>query len=207
MNVYLLHVCKRMSERASEQVSVKKRNKEFVQMLVMNGLSFKSENKCSFVLFCRFDDFPSDDAFVVRVRVWFCVSVGVPKTQIPNVEFPLSPTTMAQILINYSCLFGPYTSFSKNSRTPYATFANEIICNSGWILFNIVYFPTVSLHFWLVKEVYTYTSDSSLFWNKHNHFINGSKNFLISSLRRTILLFVNWCWISNVPKKKFFWRE
>lgn len=50
----------------TEREKVKKRNMEFeIQMLVMNGLSFKSENKCSFVLFCRFDVY-SLDAFVVR---------------------------------------------------------------------------------------------------------------------------------------------
>lgn len=54
VNVYCL-----VYMRACVYVCAKKRNKEFVQMLVMNGLSFKSENKCSFVLFSRFRGFPS----------------------------------------------------------------------------------------------------------------------------------------------------
>lgn len=100
MNVYCC--CHTYKHPLANRHSAKKRNEEFgIQMLVMNGLSFKSENKCSFVLFCRFD-VQSLGAFVVRTCVHRkrCVSAVTNKT-------------MAEILINYSCLFGPYTSFCE----------------------------------------------------------------------------------------------
>lgn len=78
-----------MNVYASDRQSAKKRNKEFEkQMFVMNGLSFKSENKCSFVHFRRFDVY-SLDGFVVRM----CVSV--PKYQ--NAVFLPAPTKQWQI--------------------------------------------------------------------------------------------------------------
>lgn len=59
-----------------------------------------------------------------------------------------------KILINYSCLFGPYTSFWA-LRMPSATFANEIIRNSGWILFDNVYFSHCKIYIALERGIHS----------------------------------------------------
>lgn len=102
---------------------------------------------------------------------------------------PLPPTTMDEILINYSCLFGPYIF---EIYAAYATFQMKLFAIPVESFQQCLFYSPLSLYLYCSWKVL-------LILKQRRSFINGN----ISSLRRAILLLANFlCWISNAPENK-----